>query len=140
MGKIFEEELKNFDKVIQRLSNMALFPKKLVVKGMDNFVREGPNIIVGNHVGSYKDIAVLFKIIPRPIFFTANKMIFSKEEFSFLVRKHLYRSMKNLGLTIHFLLSPFFNLFIRYVSTNVAKIGTIPIDIYKGRAEGLKKC
>ncbi|MDD8031610.1 MAG: lysophospholipid acyltransferase family protein [Acidobacteriota bacterium] len=140
MGKNFEEELINFEKVIQTLSNMALFPKKLVIKGTGNFVLKGPNIIVGNHVGSYKDIAVLFKIIPRPIFFTANKMIFSKEDFSFLVRKHLYRSMKNFGLTIHFLLSPFFNLFIRYVSTNVAKIGTIPVDIYKGRAEALKKC
>jgi 1-acyl-sn-glycerol-3-phosphate acyltransferase len=140
MTRAFEEELKSFEKIIQRLSSLALFPKKLMIKGTDNFVREGPNIIVGNHVGSYKDIAVLFKIVPRPIFFTANKMIFSKKEFSFLVRKHLYRSMKDFGLAIHFLLSPFFTLFIRYVSTNSAKIGSIPVDIYKGRAEALKKC
>jgi 1-acyl-sn-glycerol-3-phosphate acyltransferase len=140
MPKTFEEELKSFEKVIQRLSNLALFPKKLVVKGEENFVREGPNIIVGNHVGSYKDVAVLFKTVPRPIFFTANKMIFSKEEFSFLVKKHLYRSMKNAGLAVHFLLAPFFSLIVRYISSNIAKVGYIPVDLYAGRAAAVKKC
>lgn len=140
MPRTFEEELKNFEKVIQRLSSLALFPKKLVVKGAENFIKEGPNIIVGNHVGSYKDVAVLFKIVPRPIFFTANKMIFSREEFSFLVKKHLYRSMKNLGLMVHFLLGPFFSLFVRYISSNIARVGYIPVDLYAGRAEAVKKC
>lgn len=140
MVRTFEEELKYFEKVIQRLSSLALFPKKLVVKGAENFVREGPNIIVGNHVGSYKDVAVLFKIVPRPIFFTANKMIFSREEFSFLVKKHLYRSMKNVGLVVHFLLNPFFSLFVRYISSNIARVGYIPVDLYKGRAEAVRKC
>lgn len=140
MARSFEEELKNFEKVIQRLSSFALFPKKLVVKGAENFVREGPNIIVGNHVGSYKDVAVLFKIVPRPIFFTANKMIFNREEFSFLVKKHLYRSMKNAGLLVHFLLNPFFSLFVRYISSNIARVGYIPVDLYKGRAEAVRKC
>lgn len=140
MPRTFEEELKHFEKVIQRLSGLALFPKKLVVKGAENFVRQGPNIIVGNHVGSYKDVAVLFKIVPRPIFFTANKMIFSREEFSFLVRKHLHRSMKDLGLAVHFLLAPFFTLFVRYISNNIARVGYIPVDLYAGRAEAVKKC
>jgi hypothetical protein len=53
MPRTFEEELKNFEKVIQRLSSLALFPKKLQVRGTENFIKEGPNIIVGNHVGSY---------------------------------------------------------------------------------------
>jgi 1-acyl-sn-glycerol-3-phosphate acyltransferase len=140
MPKSFEEELKSFEKVIQRLSNLALFPKKLAIKGGENFVREGPNIIVGNHVGSYKDVAVLFKTVPRSIFFTANKMIFSREEFSFLVRKHLYRSMKDVGLAVHFLLNPFFSLIVRYISSNIAKVGYIPVDLYKGRAEAVRKC
>ncbi len=140
MSRTFEEELKNFEKVIQRLSSLALFPKKLEVRGAENFIREGPNIIVGNHVGSYKDVAVLFKTVPRPIFFTANKMIFNKEDFSFLVRKHLYRSMKNLGLAIHFLLNPFFTLIVRYISSNIARVGYIPVDLYKGRAEAVRKC
>ncbi|MGC9056152.1 MAG: lysophospholipid acyltransferase family protein [Candidatus Saccharicenans sp.] len=140
MPRTFEEELKSFEKVIQRLSSLALFPKKLVIKGAENFVKEGPNIIVGNHVGSYKDVAVLFKTVPRPIFFTANKMIFNKEEFSFLVKKHLYRSLKDAGLVVHFLLAPFFSLFVRYISGNIAKVGYIPVDLYAGRAEAVKKC
>jgi len=140
MPRTFEEELKRFEKAIHRLSSLALFPKKLEVKGVENFVHQGPNIIVGNHVGSYKDVAVLFKTVPRPIFFTANKMIFSKEDFSFLVRKHLYRSMKNFGLVIHFLLSPFFSFVVRYISSNIAKVGYIPVDLYTGRAEAVRKC
>lgn len=140
MPRTFEEELKSFEKFIQRISSLALFPKKLVVKGAENFVREGPNIIVGNHVGSYKDVAVLFKTVPRPIFFTANKMIFSTEEFSFLVRKHLYRSMKNFGLMVHFLLNPFFTLIVRYISSNIARVGYIPVDLYEGRAAAVRKC
>jgi len=83
MPKSFEEELAVFNHIIQTLSSLALAPKKLIVKGAENFVLKGPNIIVGNHVGSYKDMAVLFKAVPRPIFFTANKMIFNREEFSF---------------------------------------------------------
>ncbi|MDI6697527.1 MAG: 1-acyl-sn-glycerol-3-phosphate acyltransferase [Candidatus Saccharicenans sp.] len=140
MPRTFEEELKSFEKVILRISNLALFPKKISVRGAENFVREGPNILVGNHVGSYKDVAVLFKTVPRPIFFTANKMIFSKEEFSFLVRKHLFRSMKNFGLMIHFLLNPFFTLIVRYISSNIAKVGYIPVDLYEGRAAAVRKC
>lgn len=140
MPRTFEEELKRFEKVILRISNLALFPKKISVRGAENLVREGPNILVGNHVGSYKDVAVLFKTVPRPIFFTANKMIFSKEEFSFLVRKHLYRSMKNVGLLVHFLLNPFFTLIVRYISSNIAKIGYIPVDLYEGRAAAVRKC
>ncbi len=140
MPKTFVEELKSFEKVIQRLSSLALFPKKLVVKGAENFVREGPNILVGNHVGSYKDVAVLFKIVPRPIFFTANKMIFSRDEFSFLVKKHLQRSLKSAGLLVHFFLAPFFTLFVRYVSSNIARVGYIPVDLYQGRAAAVRRC
>lgn len=140
MPKSFEEELQSFQGIIQRLSSLALTSKKLIVKGAENFVPKGPNIIVGNHVGSYKDVAVLFKVIPRPIFFTANKMIFNRQEFSFLVKKHLYRNMKDAGLFLHFLLAPFFSSIVRYVSTNIAKIGTIPVDLYTGRAEAVKKC
>lgn len=140
MPKSFEEELVVFNHIIQTLSSLALAPKKLIVKDGDNFVLKGPNIIVGNHVGSYKDVAVLFKTVPRPIFFTANKMIFNREEFSFLVKKHLHRTMKDAGLFLHFLLAPFFSAVVRYISTNIAKIGTIPVDLYTGRAEAVKKC
>ncbi len=131
MAKIssLEEEFKRFEPVIRILSNLALLGKKLEVLGKENFIRSGPNLIVGNHVGTYKDIAVLFKIVPRPIFFTANKQIFSKQEFNELIGKHLQRHLKRIGPFINLLLGPLKSLFVRYVSTNIARIGTIPVDL-----------
>ena len=114
--------------------------KKFEVRGTENFVREGPSIIVGNHVGSFKDVSLLFKIVPRQIFFTANQMIFKKEDFSFIVRKHLYRHLKNFGLFIHLILNPLYAYIVDYISSNIAKIGTIPVNLDGGRAAALQKC
>jgi len=132
---LLEEELKRFEPVIRRLSNLALLGKKVEVWGKENFVRSGPNIIVGNHVGAYKDVALLFRIVPRPIFFTANRQIFSKEEFNQLIRKHLHRHLKNIGLFLNLLLNPLKALFVQYVSSNIARIGTIPVDLANSRRE-----
>ncbi len=63
----FEEEYKKLEKGILRLSRFGLFPKKIDLRGAENFVLDGPNIIVGNHIGSYKDVGLLFIITPRPI-------------------------------------------------------------------------
>jgi len=137
----FEEEFRRFQPVIQKLTSISLLGKKIEVKGKDNFVREGPNIIIGNHCGSFKDVATLFKIVPRPIFFTANQQIFNKKEFSTLIRKHLTRHLKNFGLFLNFLLNPFKSLFVIYISTNIAKIGTIPVDLYHHkRKEAIERC
>jgi len=136
----FESELKRLEKGVLRLTNLALFPKKIEVRGRENFVLQGPNIIVGNHIGSHKDVGLLFKIVPRPIFFTANKMIFNESDFSFLVRKHLHRHMKDFGLVLHFLLNPFYALVVDYISSNIARVGSIPVDLAGGRAEAIKKC
>ena len=136
----FEIELKRLEKNILRLSNLALFPKKIDVRGSGNFVRTGPNIIVGNHIGSYKDVGLLFKIVPRPIFFTANRMIFDEGEFSLLVRRHLHRHLKDFGLFIHLILNPFYALVVDYISSHIANIGTIPVDLSLGRAEAVRKC
>ncbi len=136
----FEEELKRFNPVIRDLSNFALLVKKIEVKGEENFIKKGPNIIVGNHVGSFKDIAILFKIVPRPIFFTANQMIFSRAEFSSLIRKHLVRHLKSFGYFVNFLLNPLKNLFVDYISTNIAKVGTIPVDLGQTKSLAIRKC
>jgi len=136
----YESELKRLEKGILRLTNLALFPKKIEVRGRENFVLQGPNIIVGNHIGSQKDVGLLFKIVPRPIFFTANKMIFNKGDFSFLVRKHLHRHLKDFGLFLHLLLNPFYALVVNYISSNIARVGSIPVDLDGGRAEAIKMC
>ncbi|MGB8953095.1 MAG: lysophospholipid acyltransferase family protein [Candidatus Aminicenantales bacterium] len=137
----FEEEFKRYQPTIQKLSGLSLIGKKIDVRGEENFVTEGPNIIVGNHCGSFKDVATLFKIVPRPIFFTANQMIFSKKEFSYLIRKHLTRHLKNFGFFVNFLLNPFKSLFVDYISSNIAKIGTIPVDLARLRkGEAIERC
>jgi len=136
----FEEEFKRQEPVFRRLSNYALLGKKTVVKGEENFVEGGPNIIVGNHIGSFKDVATIYQIVPRPFFFTGNEMFFNKEEFSFLIRKHLRRNLKNFGVSLDFILTPLKTLFINYASNVIEKIGTIPVDIYQKKTMAIKKC
>ncbi len=136
----FEEELRRFQPVIRRLTFLALLGKKVEVRHPENFVTQGPNIIVGNHSGSFKDVAILLKYVPRPVFFTANRMIFTREEFDFLIRKHLRRHLKDFGLVVNSALKPLKYLFVRYVSTNIAKVGTIPVDLYSTKREALQGC
>jgi len=135
----FEEEYKRFWPMIMRISNFSLLGKKIEIWGKENFIKEGPNIIIGNHSGSHKDVAILFKVVPRPIFFTANKMIFNRAEFNSLFRKHLRRHMKSLGLFVNMMLTPAKALFVRYVSSNIAKIGTIPVDLDHRRREAIEQ-
>jgi 1-acyl-sn-glycerol-3-phosphate acyltransferase len=136
----FEDELKRIERPVRRLTSLALFPKKIEVRGAANFVAEGPNIIIGNHVGSQKDVGLLFRIVPRPIFFTANKMIFDRDDFSFLVRLHLQRHLKGFGPVVHLLLKPFYALVVNFISSHIANVGSIPVDMDGGRAVALRKC
>lgn len=130
--RTFEEELERIEPTIKRLTTLFLLGKKVVVKGKENFVKTGPSIIVGNHIGSFKDIVVLFKIVPRPIFFSANEMIFAKDKFEFLIKKHLKRHLKQFGLFLNLILAPLKAPFVRFITTNIAKIGTIPVDFSSG--------
>lgn len=135
--RTFEQELRRIEPIIKKLIKFFLLGKKVVVRGKENFITEGPNIIVGNHIGAFKDIAVLLKIVPRPIFFTANKMIFSRDEFNFLIRKHLKRHLNHFGLFLNLVLAPIKAPFIKLITTNIAKIGTIPVD-FSSRHRGTK--
>jgi 1-acyl-sn-glycerol-3-phosphate acyltransferase len=135
-----EEELRRRESLIRGASSFALLGKKIEILGEENFVKGGPNIIIGNHIGTFKDIATLFKIIPRPTFFTANRMIFNKDEFNYLIRRHLKIHLKNFGLLLDLLLSPIKSLIVNYVSTNIAKVGTIPVDIGQGTRVAMEKC
>ena len=124
-----EEELKRFRPVIRIISGVSLAGKKVVVWGEENWVLDGPNLVVGNHMGSYKDVAVLFRIVPRPIFFTANKEIFNKQALYFLIRRYLKRHLKDFGWTVDRLITPVKALFADYISTNIGKIGTVPLNL-----------
>lgn len=136
----FEEEFKRLEPAMRRFSNFALLGKKIVVRGKENFIKRGPNIIVGNHVGTFKDIATLLKIVPRPIFFTANRMIFNTDELNRLIRYHLKRHLKNFGLFVDLILGPMKSLFVTYISTNITKIGTIPVDLNMGKTKAMERC
>lgn len=136
----FEEEFYRLLPKVQRLCRLLLVGKKLVVKGKNNLINSGPNIIVGNHAGSFKDVAALMQIVSRPVFFIANQMIFDKKELHFLIRKHLRRNLKDLGLALDLLLRPLKSLFVNFVSENVPKVGTIPADLYHGKKQAIRKC
>ena len=136
----FEEELKKREPIIKGASSFALLGKKIEIMGKENFVKGGPNIIVGNHIGTFKDIATLLKIIPRPTFFTANRMIFNKDELNYLIRRHLKIHLKNFGLLLDLVFSPLKSLVVNYVSANAAKVGTIPVDLNQGKRMAIEKC
>jgi 1-acyl-sn-glycerol-3-phosphate acyltransferase len=136
----FEEEYKKIERGVRRLSRGTLLFKKIQLRGAENWVREGPNIIVGNHIGSYKDVSLLLLTVPRQIYFTANKMIFSRKEASELVLRHLRRHMGEFGEFIHVILNPLYAFLVRFVSSNIARVGTIPIDIDGSKRDAIRKC
>jgi 1-acyl-sn-glycerol-3-phosphate acyltransferase len=136
----FEEEFKRIEKSVRFLSRMFIFPKKIDLRGGENFVKEGPNVIVGNHIGSYKDVGILLRTVPRMIFFTANRMIFNKKEASELVLRHLHRHMGEFGGFLHILLNPLYTYMVNFVSGHAARIGSIPVDIYGSKRDAILRC
>ena len=134
-----EEELRRIEPVIVWLKRLALLGKTVVVRGREHVPREGPAILIANHPGAFKDVLTLFRIVPRPIFFNANIQIFTREEFSALVLKHLRRHLGKLGTFFNFLFNPFKFLVVDFVSSNIAKIGTIPVNLVQhGKREAVE--
>jgi 1-acyl-sn-glycerol-3-phosphate acyltransferase len=116
----FEDELRRIAKPIRRFTDIALFLKKLDVRGVENFVRTGPNIIVGNHIGSFKDV--------------------SRDEFSALVNKHLQIHLRKFAPLVHMLFGPFNLYAIQYISSHIAAVGSIPVNLDGNRPDALRKC
>ncbi|MGZ5478965.1 MAG: lysophospholipid acyltransferase family protein [Candidatus Aminicenantales bacterium] len=136
----YEEEFQSIKWFVDRVTKLFLFPKKIDLRGGENFVREGPNIIVGNHIGAYKDVSILVRTVPRMIYFTGNKMFFNRQEASELVLRHLHRHMGNFGGFVHLILNPFYSYMVDFVAGHIARIGTIPVDIYGSKRESILKC
>lgn len=136
----FEEEYNKILPMFMKLSNFVLLGNKIVIKGRENFIEKGPNIIVGNHIGTLKDAATFLKIAPRQLFPTSNKMIMNKDEFNFLIRKHLHRHLKNFGLFLDLIISPIKTVFINFISTTACRIGAIPVDLYSHKRMTIAKC
>ncbi|MBN2245795.1 MAG: 1-acyl-sn-glycerol-3-phosphate acyltransferase [Candidatus Aminicenantes bacterium] len=136
----FEEEYRLVEKKLKRLIKISLVGKKVKLVGEENFVREGPNIIVGNHIGSFKDVAIMFKIVPRQVFFTANKKIFDKDDLHALMRHHLKRHLKRFGLFLDLLFRPFTLPIFDFISKNIANVGTVPVDLEGTKRNAIKLC
>jgi 1-acyl-sn-glycerol-3-phosphate acyltransferase len=135
-----EAEYRRFLPTLERICRFGLLGKKIAILGGENFIRRGPNILIGNHIGSYKDVATLFLTAGRPIFFNANAQIFNHTEFSALVRKHLKRHMGRVGLLLDFLLNPYKFLFVDYIAANISRIGSIPVYLLSGKLEAVERC
>lgn len=136
----YEQEYKRIEKSVLRISRFFIFPKKIDLRGAENFVKEGPNVIVGNHIGTGKDVSTLLLIKPRMIYFTANRMLFNRAEASELVLRHLHRHMGNFGGFLHLLLNPFYSYMVQFVSGHVKNVGTIPVDMYGKKNDAIIKC
>ncbi len=135
-----EAELKKIRPQIEKLCDFLLLGKKIEVKGESNIVHEGPNIIVGNHCGTFKDGATIFKIVPRPIFFTANRMIFNKDELAALVKDHFQLHLKSFGYFLNLALNPILSRLINFVTSSLPKAGTIPVDLTRRKKLAIEKC
>lgn len=136
----YEQEFQSIRWFVGHATKLLLFPKKIDLRGGENFVREGPNIIIGNHIGAYKDVSILLRTVPRMIYFTANKMFFNRQEASQLVLRHLHRHMGRFGGFVHLILNPFYSYMVDFVAGHIARIGTIPVDIYGSKRASIAKC
>lgn len=136
----FEKHYRLIQPTVHRWTRLSLFGKRLEVKGEENFPRRGPAIIVGNHCGSYKDIATLLEIMPQLVYFTANKLIFTKEDFNHMITVHLKRHMKEFGFIFDFAVKPIKAPFVNFVSSNIKKIGCIPVDLDGGGRLAIDNC
>jgi 1-acyl-sn-glycerol-3-phosphate acyltransferase len=137
---VYERKFARLKPTVMKLSRFCLFGKKVLVQGLENFPSQGPSVIVGNHIGSYKDIAVLFLMAPRQIHFTANQQIFTRSAFHALMRTHLKRHLKEFGLLLDVALRPLKVPFVNFIADNIAAVGSIPVDLLKGRSHAISKC
>jgi 1-acyl-sn-glycerol-3-phosphate acyltransferase len=135
-----EAELKKIRPQIEKLCDFLLIGKKVEVLGQRNIVSKGPNIIVGNHCGTFKDGAIIWKIVSRPIFFTANRMIFNKDELTVLVKQHFQSHLKSFGYFLNLALYPITSRLINFVSSALPRAGTIPVDLTRQKKLAIEKC
>jgi 1-acyl-sn-glycerol-3-phosphate acyltransferase len=135
-----EEEFEKLRPVFDRWSNVGLSINKLDVTGVENFVKKGPTIILGNHIGTLKDAFTIYRIVPRSFVFTSNRMIFDKDELDFLIRKHLKRHLKGFGLFVNTILKPIKIPAINFITQTVRRVGAIPVDLYSSKRDAIMKC
>jgi hypothetical protein len=118
--------------VARTISNVLFSLKRFRVKGIENCIETGPNIIVGNHpTESIEDVCALIKVYGRKIFFVVNENLLTEEGFDYEIRHSLG---KNIGKNkVEALLRVFSGLchkVFEYSCTLPGRIGSIPVNIY----------
>jgi 1-acyl-sn-glycerol-3-phosphate acyltransferase len=136
----YEQEYHRVQPTLQKWVSFFLFRKKIEVRRPQNWIKDGPNIIIGNHCGAFKDVSTIIRIVPRVIYFTANKDIFHQDDFDRLMLKHLKRHLKDFGPVMHMMVKPLRKALIRFVTAHITKVGTIPVDLEGGKREAMGLC
>ncbi len=132
-----EKARKLYDKRARPLAGLTVVGNGLSWNGLKNKVEKGPNLIVANHPGIYKDIGLLIALYQRQLFFLANKEIFTKKDFDKLIRNSVNmickKNFPSFGLSIgnnfNFFSSALRLGIVKYVSSRIADVGSIPVSI-----------
>lgn len=107
------------------------------IKNIKNKIEEGPNIIVANHPGAHKDIAVLTTLYKRQLFFTANKEVLNKKDFDRLIKNYIKKRVRKFfgifgtafsnNVNVALTLPRYF--FVKHVPYWIKETGSIPFNI-----------
>jgi len=129
MSNIVTYDIKSdFDKTKNILIPYFLpFNGLITCNGLENIIKDGPNIIIINHPGVGKDIALLLKVYERQLFFTASDFVFSKE--TILNKFKGYCGNKYGGRFKYDILKPLANSFSDFLPSKMKKYEMIPISL-----------
>ena len=98
------------------------FNRYITYHGLENIIREGPNLIVANHPGIGRDIAGIVTAYERQLHFLAAHYLFDKEIF---LQKHIKPA---LGSVLYKFLSPVAKRFSLYLAGKIKELDMIPIN------------
>ena len=131
--KPYTVEAKRLYKRVGRFyAKIFLFFNRTDVKGLENKIPDGPNIIVTNHpaevkemIGPVKDVAIIFSVYdanpnPRQLSFLASHEVFSRKDFEGTINIHLHPIFQ-------ILLKPLIQLFVTYAIPRIRAFGAIPV-------------
>jgi len=98
------------------------FNRYITYHGLENIIREGPNLIVANHPGIGRDIAGIVTAYERQLHFLAAHYMFDEEVF---LQKHIKPA---LGSVLYKFLSPVAKRFSWYLTGKMKELDMIPIN------------
>ncbi|MEW5901159.1 MAG: hypothetical protein AB1715_06830 [Acidobacteriota bacterium] len=111
------------------LKNLFLAPNRLEIHGLENKIEEGPCLIVCNHSGAAKDVAVIYRIFERMVFYCAMYYLFDRDTLSREIRVNYMRQLVPAKLPraiVDLVLTPIRETFAWYVASRLTEIGTLP--------------